>query len=554
MKPFKISRALVAVATVAALVTGVVNPAQAHRPAHSARAGSNVLILPEASQVLWVGSMDPSLITSALDQDVVQKIYAGLVKEVYDDATGKFKVVPDLAAGMPTISKDGLVYTFKIRPDAKFSDGTPVTAQDVIWSYTRVVDPKAQSGAAYYMYPIKGASDYANGKAKSVSGLKALDDHTVQITLAAPAGYFLYDMNYNTFYIVKHTLPVGAPMTTTPSLVVGAGPWMLKGGTWNYRSKITLVPNPYYYDSKNFKLKEIDVTFTGTYESMVAAYKSGQFPIAWLPSADVATYKGQPEFHSTVVEGDTWLVMNVTIKPFDNIHFRRAVAYAINRDAIVNGVLHGTTAAQLSWYPQGILGFDPNVQNQSGVPHYDPNIAKSELAMAMKQMSSVPPITLEFRSELSDVTRTMAEIQSELKAIGINITLHPVPRATWIKDGNSGKTQFIWSDWYMDYPDPQDFSDYLIITGAPENWGRYSNPTVDRLVARADATSDAGTREKLYKQAQLIILREAPVAMLTQFAQQSVISTKVHGMELNPQWGTQPQPVGNDWANVTVSS
>jgi ABC-type transport system substrate-binding protein len=140
-----------------------------------------------------------------------------------------------------------------------------------------------------------------------------------------------------------------------------------------------------------------------------------------------------------------------------------------------------------------------------------------------------------------------------LKAIGISINLHPVPRPTWIADGTAGKTQFMWSDWYDDYPDPQDFSDFLIRTGAPENWGRYSNPKVDALFDKGNVEKDAATREKIYQQAQLIILRDAPVAMLTQFAQQSVISLKIHGMELNPAYGTYPQPVGNDWANVTVS-
>jgi ABC-type transport system substrate-binding protein len=173
--------------------------------------------------------------------------------------------------------------------------------------------------------------------------------------------------------------------------------------------------------------------------------------------------------------------------------------------------------------------------------------------MAMKQVKRIPPITLEYRSEIADVGREVAQVQAQLKAIGITIGLHPVPRATWIADGNSGKTQFIWSDWYDDYPDPQDFSDYLIKTGAGENWGRYSNPTVDKLFEQGAVERDTQKREAIYKKAQLIILRDAPVAMAYQFANQDVISTKIHGMEMNPSYGNYVQPVGNDWANVTVS-
>jgi oligopeptide transport system substrate-binding protein len=169
-------------------------------------------------------------------------------------------------------------------------------------------------------------------------------------------------------------------------------------------------------------------------------------------------------------------------------------------------------------------------------------------------VKTVPPISLEFRSENPDVAREMAEVQAELKAVGISITLHPVPRSTWSTDGNAGKTQFIWNDWYDDYPDPQDFSDYLIRTGAGENWGRYSNPTLDKLFDQANVTSDTAKRKALLLQAQLLILRDAPVAMIETFAAQTLISTKIHGMELNPSFDTEPQPVANDWANVTVSS
>lgn len=547
------ARVLVSGATAAALFAAMVGPVQAQRPLQVAHAAANVLVDPIASNTLWAGTLDPSLVTALADADIIQKVYAGLVKQAYNDTTHRFDIVPDLAAGMPAVSKNGLVYTFKIRADARFSDGTPVTAQDFVWSFQRVIDPKAQSGAEYYMNDIAGAADYNAGKSKTF-GAKALDAHTLQITLAHPIVYFLYEMTYPTYFVVKPTLKVGAPITTTPSLMVGAGPWMLKGGTWNYRSQISLVPNSYYYDAKNFKLKEIDIPFTGTNETMLAAYRSGQYPLAWLPSADVATYRGQPEFHDTAILGDTWLTMNVNIKPFNNLHFRRAVAYAINRSAIALGVDHGTVHPQYSWYPQGILGYDPNVQKQSGVPYYDPAIAKQELALALKQMHTIPAISLEYPSEISDRAREMAQVQSDLQQIGISVTLHPVPRATWITDGNSGKTQFMFADWYDDYPDPQDFSDFLIRTGAGENWGRYSNPVVDNLFNQANVERDTASRDRILKQAQLIILRAAPVVVLYQFAEQDVISTKIHGMELNPSWGNEPQPIGNDWANVTVSS
>jgi len=538
--------------TLVALVAGTVGPVHAQHPTQVSKANGGVLIDPIASSTLWAGTLDPSQISLLVDNDVAQKLYSGLVKQSYNDKTHVFDVVPDLATSLPTVSKNGLVYTFKIRSDSKFSDGTPITAQDFVSSWTRVVDPKANSPVEYYMSPILNADAYAAGKAKTW-GVKALDASTLQVTLAHPAVYFLYDLTYPTFFVLKSGIPVGAALTTNPSLITSSGAWMLKDHTWNYRSKITLVPNPNYWEYSKITLQEIDVVYTGTYETMLAAYRSGQYPIAWLTSADLATYKNSAQFHSEPQLGDVWLAMNFNIAPFTNTDFRLAVAYGIDRNAIVQGVDHGSNFIQYTWYPQGILGYQANIESVPGVPYYNPTIAKQHLAAAKKALGTIPPISLEFRSENPDVAREMAEVQATLGAIGINITLHPVPRSTWSADGNSGKTQFIWADWFDDYPDPQDFSDYLIRTGAGENWGRYSNPTVDKLFDEANVTSDTAARLKLVQQAQLDILRDGAVAMIYQFGAQSLISSKIHGMELNPSFDTEPEPVANDWANVTVS-
>jgi ABC-type transport system substrate-binding protein len=511
----------------------------------SAQAG--VMVLPIPEQTLWVGTLDPALTT---DADVIQKIYAGLLKQSYDDKTRRFKIVPDLAA-LPAISKDGLVYTFKIRPDAKFSDGTPVTAPDFVYSLTRVLNPKTASPASYYLYDILGASDYNGGKAKALKGVKALDDRTLQITLWHPATYFLYALTYATGDVVKPNLAIGAPVTTDPTLVIGAGPWMVKNHAWKYRTEIDLVPNPYYPGASTFKLTELHLVFTGSIDTNFAAYQSGQYPITALPSSEVAHFRSTPEFHETPVLGDVFYVMNVKTKPFNNLHFRRAVAYAINRVAIADGVDHGTVHALYCWYPKGITGYADDCAAR--YPHYDPAIARKELALAMTALKTVPPIRLEYQSENADRGREAVQVQADLKAIGINIGLHPVARGAWLRDGASGKTPFIQSSWYQDYPDPQDFSELLLGTGAGSNWGRYSNPAVDALFARGDVERSPAVREGLYRQAQAIILNEAPVVPIFQLAAQGLISTKYHGLELNPSWGAAPQPIANDWANVSVS-
>jgi len=117
----------------------------------------------------------------------------------------------------------------------------------------------------------------------------------------------------------------------------------------------------------------------------------------------VARYRGKPEFHQSPNLGDLWYAMNPKVAPFNNLHFRRAIAFAINRDAIVRGVEHNTQIPLAGWYPKGILGYDPTVGSR--VPHYDPAVARKELALAMKTMKSVPSIRLEYPSDTEDWAR-----------------------------------------------------------------------------------------------------------------------------------------------------
>src|SRR5262249_41180123 len=160
---------------------------------------------------------------------------------------------------------------------------------------------------------------------------------------------------------------------------------------------ITLVPNPYYYDAKGIKLKEIDMPFVGTAVTAFKGYESGQFPIAYVPAAEVTRFSGRPDFYHAPIPGDLWLAMNLKDAPFTDLHFRRAIAYGIDRDAIVRGTEHNTKYTLDGWYPAGILGYDPTIGSR--VPHYDPTTARQELALAKKDLGTIPAIELEYPSE-----------------------------------------------------------------------------------------------------------------------------------------------------------
>ena len=549
----RLTRTVASCAAVGALVLSASGGFGVGRAASGARsalaAGAGVFVDATVSKDLWVLTLDPGAVTDVSSSQVISMLYNGLLRQSYNSKMGKFAIVPDLAASLPAVSKGGLVYIFKLRKDARFSDGSQVTAQDVVYSINRALLPAEKSPvASFYLADILGAADVAAGKAKAARGLKAIGSDTVEITLDKPVAYFLYSFTYPTSDVMKQNVAPAAKLTTDPTLIVGAGPFMVKNHQWKYRSQITLVPNPYYYNAKRVQLKEIDIPFVGTVETGFKAYQSGQYPIALLPAIQVTRFRGKPEFHSSPTLGDLWYAMNPKVAPFNNLHFRRAIAFAINRDAIVKGVEHNTQIRLDGWYPKGILGYDPTVGAR--VPHYNPAMARKELAMAMKTLTSVPSIQLEYPSDTGDWTRDAAQVQSDLKAVGITLGLRSVPGNAWLRDVSARKTPFILNNWFDDYPDPQDFSEVLVGTGGGSNAGNYSNPQVDALFAKADVARDVATRERLYRQAQEIIMNDAAVVMLYQFAGYAVWSTKLHGLELNP---SGFYPVSNDWTNVSVS-
>lgn len=546
----------VACVMVAALALSVTGGAAVGRVsgtlARASQARSGVFVEPLVSTDLWVTTLDPAAATDVTSNSVIQLIYAGLLKQAFDDKTKTFKLLPDLAEAMPRVSQGGKVYTFKIRKNARFSDGKLVTAQDAVYSVNRALSPaEASPVAGTYLGAILRAADVAAGKAKTVKGVRAIGPDMVEITLIRPAAYFLYALTYGTGAIVERTLPAGAKMTTTPALVVGAGPFMVKGAAWQYRKQITLVPNPYFYNARNITIKEFDLPFVGATDTAFKAYQGGQYPMAALPAAQVSRYHGTPEFREAPLLSMAWLAMNVKLKPFNNLHVRRAVALAINRDGISQGVMRGAVNSLYSWYPVGIVGYDPGMATKA--PHYDTAMARKELALALKDMGGKAPggIMLEYPSDSADTGRQMLQVQADLKAIGITIGLRAKPGNAWLNDMLAAKAPFIFNNWLADYPDLQDFSEYLMGTGGGGNAQSYSNTRVDNLFARAAVEQAARTRASLYRLAQLTFLNDASVAMLYQPKAQFVISPRYHGVEIVP--SEFLQPLNNDWANASVS-
>lgn len=503
----------------------------------------------------WPNWIDPAFGVSTQDYQVQDMLYSNMVKLNIQN-----HIVPELASSW-SISDGGKVYTFHLRTDSKFSDGNPITADDVIYSLDRALNPKVYHGAPSpnalnYLNHIVGAASY-KGRG-DVAGLKRIDAHTVQITLDSPIAFFLQTLAYPTGYILeKGKTPIGGLTTKNPMQnQISSGPWMI--ASYRYQSSMTFVPNPGYYNYHKMKLKEIDMPFINDYGTEYQGYESGQYAMGDVPSIRLAAARAQPDFHSTPILTIDYIVYNVAKPPFNNKNLRLAASYAINRDLINQKVLHGLQTTIYSIVPKGVPGYDAN--GAGHVPGYDLAKAKRYLALAKQQMGAAFPrsVTIYYQNVTLDFNHEYVELQSEWKQIGLNVKIQGISFNAWINhvikptasvtyQGGDPWVEYLWID---DYPDAYDFTNVLLSPASTINVGNYSNPQFVRLIDQA-ATTRGAARAPLYVQASRLALNDVAWSMIGQQTANWRWRQNITGLTL---WSGElyPMPAGHDWTNVDV--
>jgi oligopeptide transport system substrate-binding protein len=471
-----------------------------------------------------VHNIDPALISDLNSSYALSLIDAGLV--TLDPKT--LKVVPDLAQSWE-VSPDGLTYTFHLRPNLKFSNGDPLTANDFAYSIDRAFDP-AQSGKSYtptyYLFLIKGGLDRADGKIPSMigadQGLYAPDDNTLKITITKPALWFLAALTYPVSYPVDKKVVDQFGPNWWDGHFVGTGPFILKD--WQHKVQLTFVPNPNWYGKKP-TLTEIDMPMIADPNTAWNNFQAKQNDIGAPPSADykIAKALGPSQFFEGPSLAISYVAPNSKIAPFDNLTVRQAFAEATDRDTIANDTLQGTSLPSDHIVPQGDPSYNPNFK---GLP-FNPQDAKAKLTSVYPDLSQMPPVTLEYPKG-GDNDKIAARLQQDYQTyLGVHINLNPVDFGQLINDITSKnaagdfQVQFYSLGWIADYPDAQDWMD-LVTTGNANNTMNFSDPQVDSLVAEADSSLDASQRLKDYNQAEELAVQN--VAWIP-FIQQKIIYT-----------------------------
>ena len=453
-------------------------------------------------------TLDPAVSSDALSAGYIMQIYSGLLK-----LDNTLEPVPDIAESMPTLSSDNLTYTFHLRKDVKFQDGTPVTASDFKYSWERAADPATSSPTAEtYLGDIVGVNDMLAGKANQISGVKVIDDYTLQVTLNSPESYFLYKLTFpSSFVVEKNNVNSGANWWQKP---VGTGPFKVQ--EWIKNTDFILARNNLYYGDKA-KIAEVKMILNST-SSEMDLFETGQIDIA-SPSADYYDEimdKSQPFFQDLTISPSLsvdYIGFNCKQPPFDDPNIRKAFSMAIDKDTIVSLTYRNMAQKAEGILPPGIPGYNANLVGLN----FDVSQAQ-ELIKESKygDVSKLPPITLTISGEGGSADPvTQALIYQWKQNLGVNVQVRELEPEVYNSNLSQELDQMYYFGWIADYPYPQDFLDILFTTGSSFNYGGYSDTEVDSLIQQANQESDQTKAFTLYQQAEQQIVNDAACLPLT---------------------------------------
>ncbi len=543
-------------------------------PSQKAPASQQVLNMPLENQTSDLKTMDPALSTDAASIAGIDLAFTGLVQ--FDN---NLRVQPQLASSY-SVASDGLTWTFHLRPNLKFSDGTPLTSADVVYSIDRALQPATKSVVGpVYLALIKDSDKLNAGKIPTIIGDSLLtpDPSTVVIIANKQAAYFLDALVYSTSYVVEKSVIDKYGATWTDHLADnggqgGDGPFKVQ--SWTHGTSIVFVPNPAYYGPQP-QLTKLTYPFYKDTGTNFQAYQAGQTDYAQgVPTADLSIARALPNNQYSLVP-QLWInyyTMNYLVKPFDNIHIRQAFALAINKDLIVHSVWKDTYIATNHIVPKGMPGYNPNLTAPDGVTGTsgDTTKAKALLQQGLQEegwssVSQMPAVKLTYISGSPDTDNEVAAIQQMWQTtLGVSVKTNPEEFNKILTDSeaalnNPNGLQFWGIAWIADYPDPQDWTTLQFGKGQQYNQINYGqNNSADAAtqqqtqaaLAAADVNPDNTSRMQAYNQAEQQLVNDVAWLPMEQVAVSQVLKPYVRGIVFNPQLLIPP----NDWGNIFIAT
>lgn len=489
----------------------------------------NVHVGPEPNTI------DPTLNTAVDGGTLINHAFEGLMK-----INDKGEVVNAQAADVK-VSDDGLVYTFTLRDDAKWSDGEPVTAENFVYSWRRSVDPATGSDYNYMLDMVANANEIMAGEVDpSELGVRAVDEKTFEVTLAVATSYFLEIAAFPTTYPLREDIISANPDTwaTEPDYYIGNGPYILE--SWEHQSKMIFVQNEQYYDVDKLGPDKIIFNLYEDQNTILAAFKNGEILFGDdLPSEEIEAMTGNGLEISGQL-GTYFLAIQTQQEEFQDARVRQALALAIDRDFIVESVAKGGQQPADTFVPTGLSDanteeeFHDNAEPWYDLDDYEGNVAKAQQLLAdagYPNGEGFPSIELMHNPGHEAIMEAVQNMWAQ--ELGLNVTISTQDWNVFIDTRNAGEYQVARHGWLADYNDPISFLD-MWVTGGGNNDAKWSNAEYDALIAEVKSSDDRDARYAAMHKAENILKEEMPVIPIYYYTDLYLLSDKLEGFYVSP--------------------
>ncbi len=450
-------------------------------------------------------TLDPGLAGDSTSSGYIVELFSGLVT-----LNTELEVVPDLAESWE-VDGDGMVYTFTLRDDIKFANGKPVTANDFKYSIERSCDPATQSVVAdTYLGDIIGCREKLRGNESEVSGIKIIDEKTVEITIDEPKVYFLAKLTYPTAFVVDKTTIEKEGRLWASEKPNGTGAFKLE--EYKFGEKLVLVPNENYYGDPKPSIERATYVLSGG--SGMTLYETDEIDITGIGAADIdRVLDPASPLNSDLIPVENlsigYIGLNLEQAPFDDPMVRQAFNHAIDKETIIEVIGKGITDPAYGVLPPGIPGFSEDIQGLT----FDPDKAKELLAQSSYGgAEGLPDITMHVSGAGGTPSEYVEAITEMWKQnLGVEVFIEQTEWATFLSDitRKPNPYQLYNVGWIADYPDPQNFLDILFHCESLDNKTGYCNKEVDQLLEAARVEKDQTRRFELYQQAEQAVISDA---------------------------------------------
>jgi oligopeptide transport system substrate-binding protein len=464
------------------------------------------------------GTIDPQRNTGAPEAEIIRALFDSLVQANPDDVN---EVIGKGAARWST-SEDGLVYDFHLRPEARWSNGDPVTAEDYRRSILRLLEPALAGNLVDYAYPIVGAEDYHQGRNKDPAkvGVFAVDPHHLQIRLRAPTPHFIYLMEDYPFVAVHQAsieanggwLNPSSPWTR-PGTLVSNGPFRLV--RWTPGLELVVERNPYYWNAAQFKLNGVRYHLIDSTETEERAFRAGQLHVTYsFPTTRLATYQANksPALRLSPRLGSHWLFLNTTKPPLNDPRVRRALAFAIDRQLLSSKVLASGEAPGFTLSQPGMGGYQPDIHSLPG-----PDEARKLLAEAGFPGGAGFPV-LNYLYNTSERNREVAQALQQMwvRELGIRVELHNEEWKVFLDSRRLGHYDVARGGWLPFTPEQSEYF-RLCHSASQNNESGWHSAEFDAICNEAEHTMDRRQRHDLYRKLDHLLADAMPMIPLAHY-------------------------------------